>query len=221
LLHKKRNTRQRIILLFQKDVFIFKAENKAMRSASIYPLSISALNNLFACLVVCMIKSLYNSDIQVITPPLINYMQKWLTSLIPQFVGCTHDHTHTLLLRKQFVRCCTTKYIFWLGKNKFDRLRPSAKFLLMVTEKGVFATYIQQHSNNLIQQLNMDKLFEEFKRYEIDNQNLTNISGGDKPPENGTNCDADPSRPTTTTGGQTTTDYDWYCDDVEESPAIT
>ncbi|MDY0086873.1 MAG: hypothetical protein RBR84_13210, partial [Bacteroidales bacterium] len=48
---------------------IFKAENKAMKTASTYPLSISAPNKLFACLVVCMIKYLYNTDIQVITPP--------------------------------------------------------------------------------------------------------------------------------------------------------
>jgi len=95
-----------------------------MKTASTYPLSISAPNKLIAYLVVCMIKYLYNTDIQVITPHLINYMQKWLTSLIPQFVGCTHDHTHILLFRKQFVRCCTTKYIFWLGKNKFDRGGP-------------------------------------------------------------------------------------------------
>jgi hypothetical protein len=40
-----------------------------MKTASIYPLSISAPNKLFARLVVCMIKSLYNTDIQVITPP--------------------------------------------------------------------------------------------------------------------------------------------------------
>ncbi|MBU1368363.1 MAG: hypothetical protein KJ578_06755 [Bacteroidetes bacterium] len=124
---KKRNTRQRIILLFKKDVFIFKAENKAMRSASTYPLSISAPNKLFACLIVYMIKLFYNSDIQVITPPLlINTRQKWLSGLIRQFVACMHDQSHTLLFRKQFMPCCTTKYIFWLGKNKFDRGGQSA-----------------------------------------------------------------------------------------------
>jgi hypothetical protein len=108
-------------LLFKKDVFIFNAENKAMKTASIYPLSISAPNKLFVRLVGFIIKLLYNTDIQVITPPLINTGQKWLTGIIRMFVGWAHDHTHTLLFRKQFVRCCTTKYIFWLGKNKFDR----------------------------------------------------------------------------------------------------
>jgi len=108
-------------LLSKKDVFIFKAENKAMKTASTYPLSLSAPNKLFACLIVCMIKLLYNTDIQIITPPLINPWPKWLTGIIRQFVPCTHDQAHTLLFRKQFVPCCTTKYIFWLGKNKFDR----------------------------------------------------------------------------------------------------
>ena len=56
-------------LLSKKDVFIFKAENKAMKTASTYPLSLSAPNKLFACLIVCMIKLLYNTDIQIITPP--------------------------------------------------------------------------------------------------------------------------------------------------------
>jgi hypothetical protein len=57
------------ILLFQKDVFIFMSENKAMKTAFTYPLSLSAPNKLFACLVVYMFKLLYNSDIQAITPP--------------------------------------------------------------------------------------------------------------------------------------------------------
>ena len=35
-------------------------------------------------------------------------------------VCCCHELIHTLLFRKQFVPYCTTKYIFWLGKNKFD-----------------------------------------------------------------------------------------------------
>ncbi len=68
----------------------------------------------------------------------------------------------------------------------------------------------------------MDKLFEEFKKYELNNQLLTTISGGDTPPENGTNCNSDPTTPTTTTGGQTTTDYDWVCEDEKtDPPAIT
>jgi len=33
--------------------------------------------------------------------------------------GCCHELYYTLLFDKQFVPCCTTKYIFWLGKNKF------------------------------------------------------------------------------------------------------
>jgi len=56
-------------LLSKNVVFSFKAENKAMRSASTYPPSLSAPNKLFACLVVCMTKSLYNYDIQAINPP--------------------------------------------------------------------------------------------------------------------------------------------------------
>ncbi|MDY0078537.1 MAG: hypothetical protein RBR87_14815, partial [Bacteroidales bacterium] len=35
--------------------------------------------------------------------------------------GCCHELYYTLLFDKQFVPYCTTKYIFWLGKNKFDR----------------------------------------------------------------------------------------------------
>jgi len=45
------------------------SENKAMKTAFTYPLSLSAPNKLFACLVVYMFKLLYNSDIQAITPP--------------------------------------------------------------------------------------------------------------------------------------------------------
>ncbi len=45
--------------------------------------------------------------------------------LTDRFVCCCHERIHTLLFRKQFVPCCTTKYIFWLGKNKFDRGGPS------------------------------------------------------------------------------------------------
>jgi len=56
-------------LLSKKDVFIFIAENKAMKTASTYPLSLPAPNRLFARLVVCIFKLLYNSDIQDITPP--------------------------------------------------------------------------------------------------------------------------------------------------------
>jgi hypothetical protein len=105
-----------------------------MKTASTYPLSISAPNKLFVRLVGFIIKLLYNTDIQVITPPLINTGQKWLTGIIRMFVGWAHDHTHTLLFRKQFVRCCTTKYIFWLGKNKFDRDGPSVN----ITEGYLF-----------------------------------------------------------------------------------
>ncbi|OQX76100.1 MAG: hypothetical protein B6D64_10495 [Bacteroidetes bacterium 4484_276] len=64
----------------------------------------------------------------------------------------------------------------------------------------------------------MDKLLEEFKKYEMDNNQCSTISGGDEPPENGTNCAEDPTEPTTTCGGQTTTDYDWICED--ESPPV-
>ncbi len=35
--------------------------------------------------------------------------------------GCCHELSYALLFDNQFVSCCTTKYIFWLGKNKFDR----------------------------------------------------------------------------------------------------
>lgn len=44
--------------------------------------------------------------------------------LAVRFVGWCHEILHTLLFRKQFVPCCTTKYIFKLGKNKFDRGGP-------------------------------------------------------------------------------------------------
>jgi len=66
---KKKKHQAKNNFAFSKRCVIFKAENKAMKTASTYPLSISAPNKLFACLVVCMIKYLYNTDIQVITPP--------------------------------------------------------------------------------------------------------------------------------------------------------
>jgi hypothetical protein len=40
-----------------------------MKTAFTYPLSLSAPNKLFACLVVYMFKLLYNTDIKAITPP--------------------------------------------------------------------------------------------------------------------------------------------------------
>jgi hypothetical protein len=45
------------------------SENKAMKTAFTYPLSLSAPNKLFARLVSCLIKLFYNTDIQYITPP--------------------------------------------------------------------------------------------------------------------------------------------------------
>ena len=43
-------------------------------------------------------------------------------------VACCHELNCTLLYDRQFVPYCTTKYIFWLGKNKFDILKSFCAF---------------------------------------------------------------------------------------------
>jgi hypothetical protein len=81
-------------LLFRKDVFIFKAENKTMKTAFTYPLSISAPDKWFVRLFDCIIEALYNTDIQAITPPakaralVVGRPNGVVCLLLP----CTHPH---------------------------------------------------------------------------------------------------------------------------------
>jgi len=91
-----------------------------MKSANSCPFSLYTPNKLFVRLVDCLINLICYTDIQaIITPPhLANVRLKGLAGINWQFAG--YYHAHALLLRNQFVPCCTTKYIFWLRKNKFD-----------------------------------------------------------------------------------------------------
>lgn len=56
-----------------------------------------------------------------IPPPLKSQDIVDLTGLIATFDDCCDEFLYTFLYRKKYMQSCTTKYIFWLGKNKFDR----------------------------------------------------------------------------------------------------
>lgn len=64
------------------------------------------------------------SDNQRITPPVLIlafcYEFRLLHLLKPWF----YVFSCSVLFCRQFIPYCTTKYIFWLGKNKFDRIVP-------------------------------------------------------------------------------------------------
>jgi hypothetical protein len=53
-------------------------------------------------------------------PPPAKARRGGLARLVAFDAGCCHELYYTLLFDIQFVPYCTTKYIFWLGKNKFD-----------------------------------------------------------------------------------------------------
>jgi len=93
-----------------------------MKTANIYPKGLFASNYLHIQLMVYLINILYNTGIQFVTTPphLANASWKRLAGINWKFAGCYHEGVHNILFRNQFVRCCTTKYIFWIGKNKFD-----------------------------------------------------------------------------------------------------
>ena len=47
------------------------------------------------------------------------------------FLVCKNDIPPTQIFEgAPYLPCCTTKYIFWLGKNKFDRGGRQAKYSL-------------------------------------------------------------------------------------------
>jgi hypothetical protein len=50
--------------------------------------------------------------------------------------GFCHEFYCILLFERQCVPYCTTKYIFWLGKNKFDRGLPPHTLYGVVTIKS-------------------------------------------------------------------------------------
>jgi hypothetical protein len=67
---------------------------------------------------------LYKIVLQAFTPlPLFlqpyRHSQTWLNYL--WYNAAYHGLYDEELFSRQYVHCCTTKYIFWLGKNKFDR----------------------------------------------------------------------------------------------------
>ncbi len=92
-----------------------------MRLANTHTLSFSAPNKLFACLVVCMIKLLYNPDIQVITTSPNKLQAEVAYRLKPAVCwlyarSCAHP-----FISQSVCALLHNKYIFWLGKNMFDR----------------------------------------------------------------------------------------------------
>jgi hypothetical protein len=61
--------------------------------------------------------------LQAFTPPPLfpqpyRHSQTWLNYL--WYNAAYHGLYDEELFYRQYVPCCTTKYIFWLGKNKFD-----------------------------------------------------------------------------------------------------
>lgn len=58
----------------------------------------------------------------VIAPPPAecNTSAAWTFFCNSGFLSCCYELRNTLLFDIQFVPYCTTKWIFWLGKNKFD-----------------------------------------------------------------------------------------------------
>ncbi len=58
----------------------------------------------------------------VITPPQPNVilLQHGLSFAIAALFGSYSKQCYTPIFYKQFIVCCTTKKIFWLGKNKFS-----------------------------------------------------------------------------------------------------
>jgi hypothetical protein len=59
-------------------------------------------------------------------PPPAILLQCGLSIAIDALLSSYHTQHYTLLFDKQFVPYCTTKYIFKIGKNKFDRGGQSA-----------------------------------------------------------------------------------------------
>jgi hypothetical protein len=72
---------------------------------------------------ICLWLDSYRVVIQYITPPynnqLLNKQVCLLGSLL--FLIAAYGRAIVCLFTGQYVPCCTNKYIFWLGKNKFDR----------------------------------------------------------------------------------------------------
>lgn len=58
-----------------------------------------------------------------------------------------------------------------------------------------------------------DELFAAFNKFEMQGNQQTIVVAGAAGNPPGTNCDSDPTSPTTSSGGETTTDQDWICDD--------
>jgi hypothetical protein len=70
-----------------------------------------------------LLNLIYWIELQLFTPPHNIYTTlparpKWINN--PSPVAALHSCCDEGLFCKQYVYCCTTKYIFRLGKNKFD-----------------------------------------------------------------------------------------------------
>ena len=99
-------------------------QNQLMKTIRFFRSSLTAIFKLCALKRTHLISSLCYPEQYGFTPPRKNkeWWFSWSESVI---VGCCHELYYTLLFDKQFVPYCTTEYIFWLGKNKFDRGGPS------------------------------------------------------------------------------------------------
>jgi hypothetical protein len=72
---------------------------------------------------ICLLCLLYVSDNLLYTPLKYKSVPIVPICLIKKFIGAAacYGLLITNLLATNYVQVCTTKYIFWLGKNKFDR----------------------------------------------------------------------------------------------------
>ncbi len=99
-------------------------QNQLMKTIRFFRSSLTAIFKLCALKRTQLMNSLCYPEQYGFTPP-AKARRGGLARLEPIIVGCCHELYFTLLYNRQFVPCCTTKYIFWLGKNKFDRGDPS------------------------------------------------------------------------------------------------
>ncbi|MCC7317452.1 MAG: hypothetical protein IT219_02910 [Bacteroidales bacterium] len=117
-------TYQKIIdgfqLTFIHVVHIFRpSKDQLMKTSRFFNSFLPAIVQLSVLELTRMISLLFDPQKGGFIPP-----QQWQVGSARAegfIIGFCHELYCTPLFDNQFVPYCTTKYIFWLGKNKFDR----------------------------------------------------------------------------------------------------